>query len=77
MVEWIELAKKKPRDKIACLVSDGQIVVVAVPIKSKRGEIYWWDQHGVTGYDREWDFKIEAATHWAKLPKPPKKRRVK
>ena len=76
MVEWIELAEKKPRHGTRCLISNGIIVTAAVADKKSFAGIFW-EQASVKGYDRDWTFDADKITHWAELPKPPKKRRAK
>lgn len=57
------------------LITDGKIVTVTVlnvTVLNKCGDDpKWMHGHGFSGYEWQYDFMINQATHWMPLPQPP------
>lgn len=53
------------------LITDGEIVTVTVLGPCGKTE-KWMFGHGFGGYEWEFDFQTDQATHWMPLPEPPK-----
>lgn len=73
-MEWISVKDRLPKWKEGVLVTDGNVVTVA-SLDYWDGWPKWWDGHGFSGYEWEFDFSNNfedgKVTHWMPLPNPP------
>jgi hypothetical protein len=71
MSAWVSVKQKPvPRDVIV-LVTDGRGLLQL----TCRGKVDGYFQPiGFDGYEWDWDFDIEAVTHWMRAPIPPRRR---